>query len=405
MRSLFEAHPAFKERRLKHRRFKHRDIVALLDGLPFNRELIGTSYEGRSITKVKLGKGSRRVLLWSQMHGDEATATMALFDILRFFQGESSEFASIRDTLLEKLEIHLVPMLNPDGAERFQRRTAQEIDMNRDALALQCPESRLLKQLVMELRPEFSFNLHDQSNYYAVGDSGLQTTVAFLATAYNEERAWNDNRTKSAQVISAMNSVLQKRIPGRVAKFSDEFEPRAFGDNIQRWGSSLILVESGAFTDDVEKQFVRALNFEAILEGLYSIASDSYTSYSIKDYEAIPENNRVLLDLKIKNLAVGEGEKQYTVEVGTSSIEKNGAGAKKFVRESVIEEIGDLSVFHGIEEWDANGGIFRSVLEYPEWMKLYKIRRPMKHLQLGESATFVVDHGETQTLILNGKIV
>jgi hypothetical protein len=405
MRSLFEAHPAFKERRLKHRRFKHRDIVALLDGLPFNRELIGTSYEGRSITKVKLGKGSRRVLLWSQMHGDEATATMALFDILRFFQGESSEFASIRDTLLEKLEIHLVPMLNPDGAERFQRRTAQEIDMNRDALALQCPESRLLKQLVMELRPEFSFNLHDQSNYYAVGDSGLQTTVAFLATAYNEERAWNDNRTKSAQVISAMNSVLQKRIPGRVAKFSDEFEPRAFGDNIQRWGSSLILVESGAFTDDVEKQFVRALNFEAILEGLYSIASDSYTSYSIKDYEDIPENNRVLLDLKIKNLAVGEGEKQYTVEVGTSSIEKNGAGAKKFVRESVIEEIGDLSVFHGIEEWDANGGIFRSVLEYPEWMKLYKIRRPMKHLQLGESATFVVDHGETQTLILNGKIV
>jgi hypothetical protein len=138
---------------------------------------------------------------------------------------------------------------------------------------------------------------------------------------------------------------------------------------------------------------------------LYSIASDSYTSYSIKDYEDIPENNRVLLDLKIKNLAVGEGEKQYTVEVGTSSIEKNGAGAKKFVRESVIEEIGDLSVFHGIEEWDANGGIFRSVLEYPEWMKLYKIRRPMKHLQLGESATFVVDHGETQTLILNGKIV
>jgi hypothetical protein len=405
MRSLFEAHPAFKERRLKHRRFKHRDIVALLDGLPFNRELIGTSYEGRSITKVKLGKGSRRVLLWSQMHGDEATATMALFDILRFFHDESSEFASIRDTILEKLEIHLVPMLNPDGAERFQRRTAQEIDMNRDALALQCPESRLLKQLVMELRPEFSFNLHDQSNYYAVGDSGLQTTVAFLATAYNEERAWNDNRTKSAQVISAMNSLLQKRIPGRVAKFSDEFEPRAFGDNIQRWGSSLILVESGAFTDDVEKQFVRALNFEAILEGLYSIASDSYTSYSIKDYEDIPENNRVLLDLKIKNLAVGEGEKQYTVEVGTSSIEKNGAGAKKFVRESVIEEIGDLSVFHGIEEWDANGGIFRSVLEYPEWMKLYKIRRPMKHLQLGESATFVVDHGETQTLILNGKIV
>ena len=34
----------------------------------------------------------------------------------------------------------MVPMLNPDGAERFQRRNAQGIDINRDALLLQSPE-------------------------------------------------------------------------------------------------------------------------------------------------------------------------------------------------------------------------------------------------------------------------
>lgn len=403
MRSVYEAHQDYKEEGFRHRRFKHRDVVRLLKDVPFHKEVIGTSYEGRSITQVTVGKGSRKILLWSQMHGDEATATMALFDIFHFIRQKDDEFAAFRDEILQKCTLYFVPMLNPDGAERFQRRTAQEIDMNRDALALQCPESVVLKGLVEKLKPEFSFNLHDQSNHYAVGETGVQTTVAFLATAYNAERSWNEGRIKSAQVIAAMNAALQKEIPGRVAKFSDEFEPRAFGDNIQRWGSSLVLVESGAYQGDVEKQYVRKLNFGAILTGLHSIATGEYGAYSVQDYEAIPENNRVLLDLKIKNLAVGE--RKYQVEVGVIRSEKNRAGAKDFVYESVIEELGDLSVFHGIEEWDAKGGVFRSVLDFPEWIAQYKIKRPMKHLQLGETATFVVDHGDTQTLILNGKIV
>ena len=39
----------------------------------------------------------------------------------------------------------MVPMLNPDGAERYARRNAQAIDINRDALQLATPEGRLLK--------------------------------------------------------------------------------------------------------------------------------------------------------------------------------------------------------------------------------------------------------------------
>ena len=47
--------------------------------------------------------------------------------------------------ILSSLTLHFVPMLNPDGAERFQRRNAQGIDINRDALRLQTPEGRALK--------------------------------------------------------------------------------------------------------------------------------------------------------------------------------------------------------------------------------------------------------------------
>ena len=36
--------------------------------------------------------------------------------------------------ILSALTLYVVPMLNPDGAERYQRRNAQNIDLNRDAL-------------------------------------------------------------------------------------------------------------------------------------------------------------------------------------------------------------------------------------------------------------------------------
>ena len=60
-------------------------------------------------------------------------------------------------------------MLNPDGAERFQRRNAQSIDINRDALRLQTPEGRALKTLRDGLNPRIGFNLHNQSWRTSIG--------------------------------------------------------------------------------------------------------------------------------------------------------------------------------------------------------------------------------------------
>lgn len=64
-------------------------------------------------------------------------------------------------------------MLNPDGAELFVRRNAQQIDINRDAIYLQSPEARILKSVRDSLQPDFGFNLHDQHKYHAAGDQKL----------------------------------------------------------------------------------------------------------------------------------------------------------------------------------------------------------------------------------------
>ena len=89
----------------------------------YKMEQIGGSVEGRSINHVWFGSGPIHVLLWSQMHGDEPTATRALLDIMHILAGHQADAPVQR--LLEQLTIHFVPMLNPDGAQRFQRRNAR----------------------------------------------------------------------------------------------------------------------------------------------------------------------------------------------------------------------------------------------------------------------------------------
>ncbi len=361
-RQLYDAHDTYKDSTFRHRRFKHRDIVPVLQqlGNPLSVSQVGTSREGRSIHQVKAGTGSIPVLLWSQMHGDEATATMALFDIFRFLQASDDGFDEMRQTILSNITLYCVPMLNPDGAQRFQRRTSADIDMNRDALQLQSPESVLLKRLQQTLKPLVGFNLHDQNPRYSVGNSSNQAVVSFLATAYDAARSVNEVRKRSMQLIVGMNRVLHQFIPGQVARYDDEFEPRAFGDNIQKWGTTLILIESGGQVGDPEKMSIRRLNFVAILTALNAIATGSYsegktTERVIAEYQAIPENGRPLFDLLIRNAKVVRNGKPYTIDLGINYYEVNTDSARSFCYRSLIEDIGDLSTFHGLTELDATG--------------------------------------------------
>ena len=404
--SLYKNFDKYKEKALSVRRFKQKDILPLIQKLPFEKLVVGHSYEGREIIKVALGQGKRQILLWSQMHGNEATATMAIFDIFNFLQDKSDLFQAEKEEILENLHLHFIPMLNPDGAERFIRYTAQGIDMNRDALRLQCPESRILKDNVGKLKPEFSFNLHDQGTRYSAGISPKQATVSFLATAYNEAREWNDVRIKSRQVIGHLNSVLQKFIPGSIGRFSDEFEPRAFGDNIQKWGSSLILIESGGLVGDPEKQEIRKLNFVAILSALLAISRGNYGHFSLQDYENIPQNEKALFDLKIENAQMEGPGGIYTMDLGINIDEKNNPRATNYTHTSVIEDIGDLSVFFGLKTIDAQGATLKPISQFPALVQKHKIKGSTPtQIELGGKASFVIDYKSAQKVILNGKIL
>src|SRR5512139_2088165 len=98
---------------LDHAALLPRLAAAVKDGAGlYQMEEIGRSLEGRSINHLWFGRGPTHVLLWSQMHGDESTATSALLDILHILARHQADPPVQR--LLSQLTIHVVPMLNPD---------------------------------------------------------------------------------------------------------------------------------------------------------------------------------------------------------------------------------------------------------------------------------------------------
>ncbi|HYG40919.1 MAG TPA: M14 family zinc carboxypeptidase [Cytophagales bacterium] len=388
---LLASYNLFNEEKITHRRFKHKDIVDLLEKFKWNPDFVieevGKSIEGRPIFLVKIGHGKVKVLLWSQMHGNEPTATMALMDIFNFFN-ISDEFDDFRKTILKELSLYFIPMLNPDGAEVFTRRNALNIDINRDALLLECPESKILKNVRDKILPDFGFNLHDMDTRYAVGNTGKPATISFLAPPYDEKKTINQVREKAMKVIVSLNKLLENYIPGQIGKWDDEFEPRAFGDNIQKWGTSTILVESQGSHNDPEKQFVRKLNFILLLKAFDVIADQSFLKEDINHYNKIPFNSRTFFNLVIRNAKLHLNNKVFKIDIGINRYEIEEESGFSF--ESVIEEIGDMSIFYGYEELDAKGMEVTPGKVYPQSLKEHELNSSKINDLLNDGYTTVI---------------
>ena len=118
--------------------------------------VIGSSVGNRPIKSITLGNGDSKILLWSQMHGDESTTTRALMQLIPWL------LATEQKPLRDNLSVCIIPQLNPDGAFTYTRENANGIDLNRDAIHLSQPESKCLRDFFHFFKPDYCFNLHDQ---------------------------------------------------------------------------------------------------------------------------------------------------------------------------------------------------------------------------------------------------
>ena len=346
----FEHYESFRENRLNKRRFSAALWQELMTewSSHFDVRELGKTEEGRPIHEVKWGEGPIQVIAWSQMHGDEATATLALADIFRLLSTSSEPSTELKQKLHQKITLRIIPRLNADGAERWQRETALGIDMNRDATKQNSVEAQILSAWADEIKPSFAFNLHDQNRLYSVGNSPEQTHIAFLATTGDDEGTWTPSRLRAGQICNRMLSQIQPLIPGKIAKWTDEYESRAFGDTFSKRGYGLVLLESGGAGWDIEKHSLRKLNACLLIDAFCAIADGSYASESIANYEALPTNERAIVDIKITDAPLSSSVRADVLFnlVETPMTDGN-------IQYSwVVENIGDMSHFYGLTEID-----------------------------------------------------
>ena len=346
------------ETNLKGRYITLNAIEPLL--LQFNTDnqvqIIGQSVLGKPIYKYEIGTGKTRILLWSQMHGNESTTTKALFDFLNLLNGNSD----LAKNFLSEFTFCCLPMLNPDGAFLYTRENANEIDLNRDAQNLTQPESKLLRSTFESYKPDFCYNLHDQRTIYGVESETIKpATVSFLAPAYNENRDINEVRTKAIQVIVAMNKILQEFIPNQVGRFDDSFNINCVGDTFQFLNVPTILIEAGHFQGDYDREFTRKFVFIALVEGLKKIYENDIVCNKIEDYMNIPHNKICFYDFIYKNIKINyDNNKKITnfaIQFKEELIDY------QLVFNAYAAAIGDLEGFSGHFECDVEEALYEDL--------------------------------------------
>ncbi len=369
MNFVIKEYLKYKEVTIHNRLINHKHLLKLLK----RREKlkIGESVEGRAIHLLEFGSGKKKVMIWTQMHGNEATGTSAVLDLINLLEDKDNVFAR---KLEDELTIQIIPMVNPDGAEIIQRRNALNIDINRDFIKKQAPETKILQNAIYDFNPSVCFNLHDQRTIFNVEGTSNPATISFLAPSENINRTITDKRKQTMGVIAYMNKVLQKYAPNHVGRYTDEFYPNAFGDNLQKKGICTILIEAGGSKGDIERQHARYLNWISLIVGLDFIASTNNLSENYAEYDLIPKNDQKMMDIIYRNVKIKRNNTEALVDLGIMLNESLDEKKRILNENPIIEQVGDLDAYFGYEEIDAQGKLF-TVQErnYPIISEAYKL--------------------------------
>lgn len=152
----------------------HAEMMAYLEALAARAgnmlvRTAGWSQEGR-VLPMLLFTNSRRfgpaelqrlnrpiVVLVGQLHGNEPAGGEAMLALAKALaEGELRP-------LLDRITVVIMPRANPDGAHYFWRGTASCVDVNRDHLKVDLPETAAIRRMTAELPPDVFVDAHEFS--------------------------------------------------------------------------------------------------------------------------------------------------------------------------------------------------------------------------------------------------
>ena len=161
--------------------------------------------------------------------------------------------------------------------------------------------------------------------------------------------AWDATRLRACQLAAGMAHWAQSKLPRRVARWTDEYEARAFGEGFQRAGISTVLVETGALPGDPEKELLRTHLTHLLLSTLASLADGSWQQADPQWYHDLPDNHTVDHDLHLTGGTVVVDGREHRADVALlfqDPVARTGPA---------LAELGDLGTATALERIDCTG--------------------------------------------------
>lgn len=331
MKSFLDIQKQLEAKTVSGRYVTQSTIQPLIDQLGASE--IGRSVEQRPIHEIVMGSGPVKILMWSQMHGNESTSTKGLLDVLCYL--------SQNPMILAPFTLKIIPMLNPDGADAYTRVNAAKVDLNRDALHQSQSESQLLIKTYEAFKPDYCFNLHDQRTIFGVADNPCM--LSFLAPAADVSKAITPTRSRAMGIIGYMNNALQSHIPDMVGRYDDSYNQNCTGDYFTSQGTPTILFECGQVGEDYGRVNTRKWFGFSLLKALESIAKNRF---ELNQYASIPEVEKSFVDVLLKKVSY---QGRFT-DIAIQYVEKPHNG--KIFFHPIVCGLGDLSSLKGHKNLD-----------------------------------------------------
>ena len=368
LQNILETYSNYKEDKLSGRYITYNDITPLIEALKDHLEVseIGFSENNIPINLIKIGNGATKVLMWSQMHGNESTTTRAVFDLLNYLTHSNNV-----TEILSNCSLYIIPMLNPDGSQLYTRVNINKVDLNRDAQLLDQLESRIFKSIVDKINPDIGFNLHGQRTIFSAGETNKSAIVSFLSPASNPERSITTTRKIGMRIIAEMNEALQQVIPDCIGRYDDGFNINCTGDTMEDRGVATILFEAGHHPNDYEREITRKWIYLSLVTALNFISKSPMETEAYDNYFDIPENGKCFKDIIIRNLVLNNSKVDVSIQY-----------QEKLVKEQLcfIPRVAEISP--QITDFGH--------LEYDNSTNKVSLSKDISNLQIGDEIDFLI---------------
>jgi hypothetical protein len=202
-----------------------------------------------------------------------------------------------------------------------------------------------------------------------------------LSVAYDEAQSENSGRKLTKKICAVIRDAIEPLASGQIGRYDDEFEVRAFGDNITLWGTPVVLIETGPWPSLEPDAALVRLNFVAILSALDALATGRVEKADPKRYEELPKNDTKTLYVLLQNATVinGAGVPPFISDIGLIASRHVAVvdGRRDLQLTVTVDDMGDLRTSGAMRTIDATGKTIvplldeklteGQIVDLPEW--------------------------------------